>query len=208
MLTINEIFYSIQGESTHAGEPCIFIRLTGCNLRCTYCDTEYAFYEGKKLSIHEIIKQIQQFNCKTVELTGGEPLLQSKVHLLMDTLIENGYKVLLETSGSISFDGIHSKVIKIIDLKTPSSQMVSHNLWSNLSYMNTQDEIKFVIGDREDYEWSKSVMTQYGLENRCKKVLMSPTHGLLHPGTLGKWIKDDGLSVKLQIQLHKYLNMP
>jgi 7-carboxy-7-deazaguanine synthase len=207
MLTVNEIFYSIQGESSHAGVPCIFIRLTGCHLRCTYCDTEYAFYEGKKMSIQEILKDIQKFNCKTVEVTGGEPLLQEGVYLLMDTLIEEGYKVLLETSGAISLAKVNKKVIKIIDLKTPSSQMTSHNLWENLSHLNTHDEIKFVIGDRQDYEWSKSVITQYGLLKRCHCILMSPIHQLLHPGKLGGWITNDNLSVRLQIQLHKYLEM-
>jgi len=208
MLTINEIFYSIQGESSHAGEPCVFIRLTGCHLRCTYCDTEYAFYEGKKMNIQEILKEIQKFKCKTVEITGGEPLLQDDVYSLMDTLIEQGYKVLLETSGAISLQRVNKKVIKIMDLKTPSSQMTSHNLWENLSYLNTQDEIKFVIGERRDYDWAKSVITQYGLEKRCHRLLMSPTHALLSPAQLGQWIMSDNIPVKLQIQLHKYLQMP
>jgi len=207
MLTINEIFYSIQGESSWAGEPCIFIRLTACNLRCTYCDTAYAFYDGKKMSIQEILKEIQKFNCKTVEVTGGEPLLQEEVYPLMDILVDNFYAVLLETSGSILINKVNSKVIKIIDFKTPSSHMAHHNLWENLNHLNTQDEIKFVVGDRSDYEWSKSVITQYGVLNRCHKVLMSPTHNVLSLGTLGRWIRDDGLPVKLQVQLHKYLKM-
>jgi len=208
MLTVNEIFYSIQGESSWAGEPCIFIRLTACNLRCTYCDTEYSFYNGKKMSIQEILKEIQKFNCKLVEVTGGEPLLQEESYPLMDILVDNSYTVLLETSGSILVNKVNPKVIKIIDFKTPSSQMTHHNLWANLSYLNTQtDEIKFVIGDRSDYEWSKSVITQYGVFNRCHKVLMSPTHDVLSPGILGRWIRDDSLPVKLQVQLHKYLRM-
>jgi len=173
MLTVNEIFYSIQGESTRSGEPCIFIRLTACNLRCTYCDTAYAFYDGKKMSIQEILKEIQKFNCKTVEVTGGEPLLQEEVYPLMDILVDNFYAVLLETSGSILINKVNSKVIKIIDFKTPSSHMAHHNLWENLNHLNTQDEIKFVVGDRSDYEWSKSVITQYGLATRCHKVLLS-----------------------------------
>ena len=207
MLTVNEIFYSIQGESTRSGEPCIFIRLTACNLRCTYCDTAYAFYDGKKMSIQEILKEIQKFNCKTVEVTGGEPLLQEEVYPLMDILVDNFYAVLLETSGSILINKVNSKVIKIIDFKTPSSHMAHHNLWENLNHLNTQDEIKFVVGDRSDYEWSKSVITQYGVFNRCHKVLMSPTHDVLSPGILGRWIRDDSLPVKLQVQLHKYLRM-
>lgn len=159
------------------------------------------------MSIQEILKDIQKFNCKTVEVTGGEPLLQEEVSELMDTLIEAGYTVLLETSGAISIAKVNKKVIKIIDLKTPSSQMTSHNLWENLSNLNTHDEIKFVIGDRQDYEWAKSVITQYGLLNRCHCILMSPTHRLLQPGKLGKWIVDDNLPVRLQVQLHKYLEM-
>lgn len=208
MLTVNEIFYSIQGESTWAGEPCIFIRLTACNLRCTYCDTEYAFYNGKKMDIHEIIEQIQQFKCKMVEITGGEPLLQEDTYPLVDSLVDNSYRVLLETSGSILTNRLNPSVIKIIDFKTPSSHMGHNNLWDNLNYLNTHDEIKFVIGDRHDYEWAKSLITQYWIFKRCKKVLMSPTHGILHPGILGKWIGEDDLPVKLQIQLHKYLQMP
>ncbi len=207
MLTINEIFYSIQGEGTRSGEPCIFIRLTACNLRCTYCDSEYAFYDGKKMSIQEILKEIQKFNCKLVEVTGGEPLLQEEVYPLMDILVDNSYAVLLETSGSILTDRVNSKVTKIIDFKTPSSRMASHNNWDNLNNLNTQDEVKFVIGDRFDYEWSKSVTTQYGILNRCKQVLLSPTHGQLDPGLLGQWICDDQFPVKLQVQLHKYLRM-
>lgn len=207
-LTINEIFYSIQGESTWAGEPCIFVRLTACNLRCTYCDTEYAFYDGKKMSIQQILEQIQKFNCKTVEITGGEPLLQEGSYPLMDILVDNSYGVLLETSGSLLINRVNPKVIKILDFKTPSSLMMKHNLWENLNYLDIQkDEVKFVIGDKNDYEWSKSVITQYGISTRCHKVLMSPTHGVLHPGTLGKWITEDGLPVRLQVQLHKYLNM-
>ena len=208
MLAVNEIFYSIQGESSWAGEPCIFIRLTACNLRCTYCDTEYSFYNGKKMSIQEILKEIQKFNCKLVEVTGGEPLLQEESYPLMDILVDNSYTVLLETSGSILVNKVNPKVIKIIDFKTPSIQITNQNLFKNFSYLNTQiDEVKFVVGDRFDYEWSKSVITQYGVLNRCHKVLMSPTHAVLSPGILGRWIRDDSLPVKLQVQLHKYLTM-
>ncbi len=207
MLTVNEIFYSIQGESTYAGEPCIFIRLTGCHLRCTYCDTEYAFHDGEKMSIQEILNKIQGFKCKTVEITGGEPLLQEDAYSLMNTLVEHGYLVLLETSGSVSLARVNPRVIKIVDLKTPSSQMIFHNLWSNLNHLNKQDEVKFVIGTRSDYEWSKSVISQYHLKSRCHEILFSPNHNILDPGILGRWICDDHLPVKLQIQLHKYLKM-
>ena len=207
MLTINEIFYSIQGESTHAGKPCVFIRLTGCHLRCAYCDTAYAFHDGKRMSIQDIIKEIQIFRCKLVEVTGGEPLLQEDVYPLMDTLIESGNKVLLETSGSIALEKINPKVIKIIDFKTPSSQMTTHNRWSTLEQLSTHDEIKFVISDRSDYEWARRVITQHNLPDRCHQVLMSPTHDILDPGLLGQWITQDALCAKLQIQLHKYLKM-
>jgi len=159
------------------------------------------------MSIQDILKEIQQFSCKLVEVTGGEPLLQEDVYPLMDTLIENGYKVLLETSGAKPLDKVRREVIKIVDLKTPSSQMSTHNDWNNLKHLNTHDEVKFVIGDRPDYDWAKSVISQYDIPNRCHKVLFSPTHGVLDPGELGKWIRDDSLPVKLQTQLHKYLHM-
>ena len=207
MLTINEIFFSIQGESTHAGKPCIFIRLTGCHLRCTYCDTEYAFYKGEKMSIQDIFQEIQKYQCQLVEITGGEPLLQEGVNDLMKSLLEAGYTVLLETSGAVSLEKVPTEVIKIMDLKTPSSNMSTHNLWGNLEYLNTQDEIKFVIGDRNDYDWAKSAIQNHQLLGHCKTILMSPTHGVIHPGLLGKWITEDALPVKLQVQLHKYLEM-
>ncbi|MBI4041744.1 MAG: radical SAM protein [Deltaproteobacteria bacterium] len=208
-LRITEIFYSIQGESTRAGEPCVFVRLTGCNLRCTYCDTGYSFYGGEHVTIHNILKEIDKYKCKLVEITGGEPLLQDNTYPLVDILVDNFYKVLIETSGSIKINKLNQHVIKILDIKTPSSQMAHFNLWDNLNDLNNlNDEIKFVIGNKADYDWSKQVITQYGLNKRCKRVLMSPTHGILSPGQLGQWICEDGLDVKLQIQLHKYLNMP
>jgi len=207
-LRITEIFYSIQGESSWAGQPCVFIRLTGCNLRCVYCDTEYSFYGGKDMSIHEIFKDIQSFNCKLVEITGGEPLLQEAVYPLVDKLVDNSYQVLIETSGSRPLGRLNPKAIKIVDFKTPSSHMMHHNHWPNLNELTPVDEVKFVVSDDADYEWSKQVLRQYDLTRRCKQVLFSPAHGKLSPGTLGKWICRDGLPVKLQIQLHKYLDMP
>ena len=160
------------------------------------------------MSIQEILKEIQKFNCKKVEVTGGEPMLQEEVIPLMNTLVEHGYSVLLETSGAKSLKDVPRQVFKIIDIKTPSSQMTSYNDWSNLNQLNTHDEIKFVIGDRRDYDWSKGVLAQYNLSKRCRQVLFSPTHGKLHPGVLGGWIRQDNIPVKLQIQLHKYLEMP
>jgi 7-carboxy-7-deazaguanine synthase len=207
-LRVTEIFYSIQGESTWSGSPCVFIRLTGCNLRCTYCDTEYSFYGGKEMTISEILQEIQQYKCKLVELTGGEPLLQENSYPLVDSLVDNSYKVLIETSGSIPLDRLNPKAVKIVDIKTPSSHMTKHNHWPNLDHLNTQDEVKFVIENRADYEWSKQVNTQYGLNTRCKEVLFSPSHGKLAPKDLSNWICEDGLPVKIQLQLHKYLQMP
>ena len=160
-LMINEIYYSIQGESTNTGRPCIFIRLTYCNLRCTYCDTEYAFYEGKKMSIPDIMKIINQWNCNLVEVTGGEPLFQNQCITLLETLIINKYDVLLETGGSLPISKVPTNVIKIIDFKCPSSGMVKKNLWSIIEDCQPHDEIKFVIGNRIDFDWAKSKINKY-----------------------------------------------
>ncbi|MCX8056234.1 MAG: 7-carboxy-7-deazaguanine synthase QueE [Ignavibacteria bacterium] len=206
-LKINEIFYSIQGESTYAGLPCIFIRLTYCNLRCTYCDTEYAFYEGKDMTIEEILDEIKKYNCKLVEVTGGEPLLQTGVFDLMKKLCDEGYKVLLETSGSISIENVDKRVTIIMDLKTPSSKMMKKNLYSNINYLKPDDEVKFVIGNREDYEWSKEIINKYELDKKCK-VLMGCVFGELTNLELATWILEDNLPVRFQMQLHKYIWEP
>ena len=206
MLKINEIFYSIQGESSFNGMPCVFIRLTYCNLRCSYCDTEYSFYEGKDMSIDEIIHEIQKYDCKLVEVTGGEPLMQKESIELMQTLINNKYQVMLETGGSLPINKVPKKVIKIVDFKCPTSNMAKKNDWSIIKDLNSNDEIKFVIGNREDYDWSKEKINEYNLND--KKILFSPVHDVLDSQKLSKWILKDHLKVRLQIQLHKYIWSP
>ena len=206
MLKINEIFYSIQGESSFNGMPCVFIRLTYCNLRCSYCDTEYSFYEGKDMSIDEIIHEIQKYDCKLVEVTGGEPLMQKESIELMQTLINNKYQVMLETGGSLPINKVPKKVIKIVDFKCPTSNMAKKNDWSIIKDLNSNDEIKFVIGNRKDYDWSKEKINEYNLND--KKILFSPVHDVLDSQKLSKWILKDHLKVRLQIQLHKYIWSP
>jgi 7-carboxy-7-deazaguanine synthase len=207
LLKINEIFYSIQGESSLAGKPCIFIRLTYCNLRCTYCDTEYAFYEGKDMSIDDIIKEVSKYNCKLVEITGGEPLVQKDVYSLMSSLCDMDYMVMLETSGSLSVEEVDKRVKIIMDIKTPSSGMMEKNLFENFKYLKRIDEIKFVIGNKTDYDWSKEIIAKYDLTNRFN-VLMSPVFGELENISLAEWILGDDLDVRYQIQLHKYIWQP
>ncbi|RCK75858.1 MAG: Queuosine Biosynthesis QueE Radical SAM [Ignavibacteriae bacterium] len=206
-LIVNEIFYSIQGESTHAGRPCVFIRLTYCNLRCTYCDTEYAFEEGKEITIETIFKQIQKYNCKLVEITGGEPLLQKNVHSLITLLCDNGYEVLLETGGSIDISDVDQRVKIILDIKCPSSGMSKKNYWKNLSKLKPIDEVKFVICDRNDFKWAVDKILEYNLTKKCT-VLMSPVvldSASLKPSDLAKWILKSQLPVRMQIQLHKII---
>ncbi len=206
-LKINEIFYSIQGESSLMGLPCVFVRLTYCNLRCSYCDTEYAFYEGKDMSINEILAEVKKYGCKLVEITGGEPLVQENVNELMKLLSELGYKVMLETGGSLPIKDIDKSVKIIMDLKTPSSKMMNKNLYENIDFLKSDDEVKFVIGNREDYEWSKDIIFKYSLDKKSK-VLMSPVFNVLENIDLAKWILEDKLNVRFQVQLHKYIWHP
>ena len=206
MLKINEIFYSIQGESSFNGMPCIFIRLTYCNLRCNYCDTEYAFYEGKDMSIEDIIHEIQQYDCKLVEVTGGEPLMQEECINLMQTLLNENYQVMLETGGSLPLNKIPKKVIKIVDFKCPSSNMSKKNDWSIIKDLNSKDEVKFVIADKDDYQWTKKKINQYNLSEQT--ILFSPVHDILDPKILSDLILKDNLKVRLQMQLHKYIWSP
>ena len=206
MLKINEIFYSIQGESSFNGMPCIFIRLTYCNLRCSYCDTEYAFYEGKDMSIQDIIHEIQQYDCKLVEVTGGEPLMQEECINLMKTLLNENYQVMLETGGSLPLNKVPKKVIKIVDFKCPSSNMAKKNDWTIIKDLNSKDEVKFIIGDKDDYEWTKKKLNEYNLND--KTILFSPVHDILDPKMLSNWILKDNLKVRLQMQLHKYIWSP
>ena len=204
MLKVNEIFYSIQGESSHAGLLCVFIRLTYCNLRCTYCDTEYAFYEGKEMSIDEIISEIKKYKCNIVEVTGGEPLMQKESFELLKRLCDQSFDVLLETSGSISIEEVDKRVKIIMDLKTPSSGMMEKNLLTNLNFLKSSDEIKFVIADRDDYDWSKQIIQKFYLAERCS-ILMGCVFGNLQPVELANWILQDQLNVRFQLQLHKYI---
>lgn len=205
MLKVNEIYYSVQGESTFTGLPCVFVRLTYCNLRCTYCDTEYAFYDGKDLSITQIFEEVKKYDCKLVEITGGEPLVQmDECLLLMKQLCDEGFEVLIETGGSLSIKNIDYRVKIIMDLKCPSSGMEKKNLYENIDYLKLTDELKFVIGSREDYEWTLDVMKKYDLENKCK-ILLSVVFGKLEPVQLVKWILEDKLNVRFQLQMHKII---
>lgn len=203
-LRVNEIFYSIQGESTYAGRPCAFLRLTGCNLRCRWCDTVYAFHEGERRSVEQVLEQVRAFQCPLVEITGGEPLLQEAVYPLIDRLLTEGYEVLIETGGSLSVDRLDPRVVKILDLKAPGSGMDPHNNLDNLRYLDRKDQIKFVVADRQDYEWATQVIAKHALANTVQ-VLFSPVFGELHPGQLATWLLADRLNARLQIQLHKYV---
>ncbi|MEI8134713.1 MAG: radical SAM protein [bacterium] len=205
VLRINEIFYSIQGEGSRAGEPCVFIRLTGCGLRCTYCDTEYAFYEGSDMSVENIFDEIKAYKCKLVELTGGEPLEQDGVYPLINMLVETGYDVMIETGGHVDISKVDNRVKRIVDLKTPSSAMEKRNYYKNMDLLQRTDEIKFVIGSREDYDWSKKKIECYSLHNRVGTILMSPVTDVLAPHELSSWILEDHLPVRFQVQLHKII---
>ena len=205
MLTVNEIFHSIQGESTHTGRPCVFVRLTGCDLRCVWCDTPYAFHEGRKLDVDEVVAAVEQYRCDLVEITGGEPLLQEDVYPLMDRLLATGATVLLETGGHVSVARVPAAVVKVVDVKCPGSGECDRNAWDNLSRLTDRDQVKFVIADRVDYEFARDVVRRHTLETRCGTVLFSAVHDLLPPARLAEWMLADRLPVRLQIQLHKHL---
>ncbi len=207
-LTINEIYFSVQGESTWAGLPCVFVRLTFCDLRCTYCDTEYAFYEGKKQSLGEIVDAVAGHGCPLVEVTGGEPLLQKNVLPLMILLADAGHTVLLETSGAHDISAVDPRVHRIMDLKTPGSGEVERNLFSNIVHLTQRDEVKFVIGSREDYEWSRAQLREHRLAERCRAVLYSPIFGRIDPREIVEWILADNLPVRFQLQMHKFIWTP
>ena len=206
-LKINEIYYSVQGESTHAGRPCIFIRLTYCNLRCSYCDTEYAFYDGKDMEITYIKSEIKRWDCNLVEVTGGEPLFQDECIDLLNELVNSNYEVMLETGGSLSISDVPKKVVKIVDFKCPSSGMVKKNLWSIVDDLQAHDEVKFVIGNREDFDWAKDRITEYSLDKICT-LLFSPTFGEIDPQQIVEWILAENLPVRMQLQMHKMIWSP
>ena len=205
MLTVNEIFHSIQGESTHTGRPCVFVRLTGCDLRCVWCDTPYAFHEGRKLDVDEVVAAVEQYRCDLIEITGGEPLLQEDVYPLMDRLLATGATVLLETGGHVSVARVPAAIVKVVDVKCPGSGQCDRNAWDNLSRLTDRDQVKFVIADRVDYEFARDVVRRHTLETRCGTVLFSAVHDLLPPARLAEWMLADRLPVRLQIQLHKHL---
>jgi 7-carboxy-7-deazaguanine synthase len=205
VLTVNEIFHSIQGESTHAGRPCIFVRLTACDLRCSWCDTPYAFYEGRKMSLDEVMATVEGYGCSLVELTGGEPLLQKDVYPLMERLIASGKTVLVETGGHLSLAGVPPAVHKIMDVKCPGSGESHRVDWSNLARLSATDEVKFVLRDRADYDYARAVVLQHELDRKVGAVLFSPVHGVLDPRTLSEWVLADRLPVRVQLQVHKYI---
>jgi 7-carboxy-7-deazaguanine synthase len=208
LLTVNEIFYSIQGESTRAGELCVFVRLTACDLRCSWCDTPYAFHEGRKMSVDEVVAEVDRHGCPLVEITGGEPLLQEDVYPLMERLLAAGRRVMLETGGHRSIARVPPAVLKIVDVKCPASGEADKNDWENLGRLARHDEVKFVIQDRGDYEFAKGVIDRYALDTRAAAVLLSPVHGVLEPRALSEWMLADRLPARLQLQLHKYIWTP
>ena len=205
VLTVNEIFHSIQGESTHAGRPCVFVRLTACDLRCSWCDTPYAFHEGSKVSVDDVVSRVKAYGCPVVEITGGEPLLQREVYPLMQRLLDEGLTVMVETGGHLDISGVPEGVVKVMDVKCPGSGESHRVDWSNLDRLRPSDEVKFVIKDRADYEFARAVVTKHDLEARTAAVLFSPVHGVMDPRELAEWILADRLAVRLQLQAHKYI---
>jgi 7-carboxy-7-deazaguanine synthase len=205
LITVNEIFHSVQGESTYAGQRCVFVRLTACDLRCSWCDTPYAFYEGRKRSIDDVLAEVDRFRCDLVEVTGGEPLLQEGVYPLMAALLERGKTVLVETGGHRSTARIPAAVVTILDVKCPGSGEDARMEWGNLARLRPHDEVKFVIKDRADYDYARDVIDKYGLPARTAAIHMSPVHDVLSPRVLSEWVLADALPVRVQLQLHKYI---
>ncbi len=203
-LRVTEIFYSIQGESRFIGRPCVFVRLTGCPLRCTWCDTEYAFHGGTDMGLTDILARVQYFECQLVEITGGEPLAQPGAKTLIRTLCDQGFQVLLETSGAIEVSSVDRRAHIVLDVKCPGSEMSDRMYWENLNQVTQKDDVKFVIRDRQDYDWAVEILNRYDLCNRCT-VLFSPVFGELDLKQLAEWILHDRLSVRYQIQLHKFI---
>jgi 7-carboxy-7-deazaguanine synthase len=204
MLTVNEVFVSIQGEGSRAGQPCAFVRLAGCPLRCVWCDTAYALQEGAPRDEEELLAELRRFSPRLLCLTGGEPLAQPAAFPFVTRLLDEGWEVVVETSGHVPLGPLDPRAVVILDVKTPGSGESRRMEWANLDRLRATDEVKFVIDGRADFEWSRDVVVSRGLAGRCT-VLFSPVHGVLDPGTLGRWILEDGLAVRLQVQLHKYL---
>lgn len=207
-LTINEIYKSIQGESTWAGLPCVFVRLTFCDLRCSWCDTEYAFYEGNKMGLDDILSRVNAMDCSLVEVTGGEPLMQPAAPELLLRLCDEGFTVLLETGGHRDISVVDPRVHRIMDLKCPDSGMVEKNLWENVCHLTGRDEVKCVIASREDYEWARGKVREYDLAAKVKAVLFSPVFGKINPQNIVEWILEDQLPVRFQLQMHKFIWEP
>ena len=205
MLTINEIFHSIQGESTYAGRPCVFVRLTACDLRCVWCDSPYAFHEGRKMAIDEVVAAVRAYGCDLVEMTGGEPLLQKDVYPLMARLHEAGLQVLVETGGHRSIEHVAPWATVIMDVKCPGSGEAGKHDAGNFARLRPHDEVKFVVADRHDYDYAKAVVAREGLSGRVAAIHFSPVHGRLDPKTLSEWVLADRLPVRVQLQLHKYI---
>jgi len=203
-LLVNEIFYSIQGESTFAGLPCVLVRTTGCQMRCRWCDTTYSFYQGKWMTLEEVLDEVRRFDCPLVEVTGGEPLLQPAVHPLMERLCDAGYEVLLETGGGIDIAPVDARVRRIVDVKCPLSGEVENNHWPNLEQLRPGDQLKFVLAGRPDYEWARDLVRSRDLTSRSV-VLFSPVHGEQELEALAAWVLEDRLPVRVQVQLHKLI---
>ena len=208
LLTLNEVFYSVQGESSYAGQRCVFVRLTACDLRCSWCDTPYAFYEGRKHELNDVVARVDAFDCPLVELTGGEPLLQEDVYPLMRELLNRGKTVLLETGGHRSTERVPADVVTILDVKCPGSGEAAKMHWENLERLRPRDEVKFVVKDRTDYEYAREIISRYELRRRAAAIHLSPVHGVMHPRTLAEWVLADNLPARVQLQLHKYIWEP
>jgi 7-carboxy-7-deazaguanine synthase len=203
-MLINEIFQSIQGESSYSGFPCTFIRVTGCNLRCSYCDTTYAYHKGINLTIAQIVREVRRNRISLVEITGGEPLLNEEVYPLIEKLLSEGYKILVETNGSIDISRLNESVVRIIDIKCPSSKMSHKMYWKNMDILRPTDEIKFVVKNRSDYVWSRMIINKYKLKDKVK-INLSPVHDVMDAAKLAEWMLEDKLPARLQIQMHKYI---
>jgi 7-carboxy-7-deazaguanine synthase len=208
MLTVNEIFHSIQGESTHAGERCVFVRLTACDLRCSWCDTPYAFHEGRKMSVDDVVAVVDRHECPVVELTGGEPLLQADAYVLMDRLLAAGKTVMIETGGHVSLERVPREVVKVMDVKCPGSGESHRMDWANLDRLAPHDEVKFVLKDRTDYEYARDVLRTHRLADRVAAIHYSPVHGVLPARDLAAWVLEDRLPVRVQLQVHKFIWEP